>query len=107
MGRSRRFLVKPGLEVLAADLHPKAVLLTQQLGDVVGVQFANEEELALFIPESGDVLLCDATQWHLLKTGQLGCTPDPVADLLQAGDADRTSAINLKATLLGLGARLA
>lgn len=100
-------MVRLGLEVLPADLHAGAVLLTQQLGDVVGVQFPAEEELVLFIPESGDVLLCDAAQWRLLKTGQLGSTPDPVAELRQAGDADRASAINLKATLLGLGARLA
>lgn len=91
-----------------ADLHSGAVLLTQQLGDVVGVQFSGEEDVALFIPGSGDVLLCDAAQWHSLKAGQVGGATDPVAESRQqAGDADTTSAINLKSTLLGLGALLA
>ena len=83
------------------------MLEINQLGDVIGVQFADEEEVALFIPGSGDVLLCTAAQWHSLKDvpvgGDIGLLIDPPSSVSKDGAA---STGDLKSTLLALGALL-
>lgn len=43
------------------------LISSQQLGDVVGFEFPGEAEVALFVPGSGDVLLCHLDQWSQLK----------------------------------------
>jgi hypothetical protein len=92
---------------LGADLRTNPVLAIHRLGDVVGVQFADEEEVALFIPGSGDVLLCTAAQWHSLKDvpvgGDIGLLIDPPSSVSKD---DAASTGDLKSTLLTLGALL-
>jgi len=39
-------------------------LATCYLYDVVGVSFAGESEAAIFLPYSGEVLLCSASAWR-------------------------------------------
>jgi hypothetical protein len=93
---------------LATGLQTGAVLSTERVGDVVGVQFPNEEDVALFIPGSGDVLLCTAAQWHSLKAGQVGSpTGLSAGPLHSASVVDAAPAVDLKSTLLSLGALLA
>jgi hypothetical protein len=72
---------------LLANSPSDAPLRTDLVGDVVGVQFLHEDELALFMPHSGDVLLCSQLQWRQLKEKSV-----PAAEL--------------ECTLLGLGACL-
>ena len=74
----------PNLQI---DNFPSA----DHIGDVVGIQFPGEEEVALFIPGSGDVLLCAAAQWQSLKEGHV----------------DVTLVADLHSTLISLGAFLA
>lgn len=38
----------------------------QRCGDVVGFQFAGEQQVVLFAPESGDVMVCTLTDWQNL-----------------------------------------
>ena len=69
-----------------------------RVGDVVGVQFSGEDELVLFIPHSGDVLLCPAIQWRsLLDRSDLA--HGPVAGSMLVSD--------LRSTLFDLGAHFA
>lgn len=93
---------------MAANMGAHALLLVDRVGDVVSVQFSDEDEVALFIPSSGDVLLCTASQWRSLKdmpvarpTGLLN-VPVPSANL----DSHACGA-DLRPTLLSLGACLA
>jgi hypothetical protein len=37
--------------------------------DLIGIQFDGEQEVALFIPNSGDVLRFSASDWIMLKQG--------------------------------------
>lgn len=93
---------------MAANLGTDALLLVDRVGDVVSVQFSDEDEVALFIPSSGDVLLCTASQWRGLKdmpvarpTGLLN-VPVPSATL-----ESYACGADLRPTLLSLGACLA
>jgi len=49
-------------------------------GDVTSVQFLNEKETVLFVPESGDVFRCLADDWDQLlqkpsdQASELGAT---------------------------------
>lgn len=85
-----------------------ALLLLDHVGDVVGVQFSGEDEVAVFIPGSGDVLLCTASQWRCLKQTPVARLNDlltaPVASAnLESDDCGA----GLESTLLSLGACLA
>ncbi len=50
----------------------------ERLGDVYAFHFVGEPDIALFIPGSGDVLLCSFHEWQTLKgvdsVAQLGST---------------------------------
>lgn len=93
---------------MAADLHPDAPPMVDQLGDVVGVQFSQEEEVALFIPSSGDVLLCAASQWSHLKGTQLVSPTGSFSAARHSNGADDAAfESDLKSTLSSLGALLA
>lgn len=37
---------------------------SQRCGDVVGFQFVGEQQVVLFAPESGDVMVCSLPDWH-------------------------------------------
>jgi len=93
---------------LADNLGADALLLADRVGDVVGVQFSDEDEVALFIPSSGDVLLCTARQWRGLKDMPVarltGLLTVPVAS---ANLENHVSGADLESTLLSLGACLA
>ena len=65
------------------------------LGDVFGVEFPDEQELALFVPSSGDVLLCTSSDWSDLKEAPVPGLPDR-----------NCSSGVLRSKLLGLGALL-
>ena len=71
--------------------------ITEVAGDVVCIQFGQEEEVALFIPGSSDVLLCSTAAWRGLVN-------------FDADDCNReiveNSSVELKATLDKLGATL-
>jgi hypothetical protein len=56
---------------------------SQQIGDVVAFHFQDEEEVALFIPGSADVLLCDLKQWSQLRNSSKASVKSgvPVADI--------------------------
>ena len=71
-----------------ANLLAGTGLSIKLVGDVVGVQFSQEEEVILFMPGSGDVLLCSRKQWQRLNE-------------------NFTPASDLESALLGLGAFLA
>ena len=73
---------------LSANLLAGTAVSIVQVGDVVGAQFPEEDEIAIYIPNSGDILLCPRLQWHLLQ-GRL----EPASEL--------------EGTLLGLGVLLA
>jgi hypothetical protein len=85
-----------------------ADLVLEQVGDVLGCRFEGEEDVALFLPGSGDVLLASLEQWRTL-------TLQPsISDKNFQGDAPVADALTppevsgeLKSTLLSLGAALA
>ena len=93
---------------MVASLETDASLLADYVGDVVGIQFTGEDEVALFIPSSGDVLLCSASQWRCLKERPVarptGLLTAPVASANLGGQA---CGADLESTLLSLGACLA
>lgn len=93
---------------MAANIRTDAAPLVDHMGDVVGVQFSQEDEVALFIPSSGDVLLCSASQWSLLKNVQIagpsGTWPTSFQSASMEGVAPEP---DLKSTLFSLGALLA
>lgn len=51
-----------------------AAPLTERVGNVVGVHFSEDEDVALFLPESGDVLLCALWQWQQLAEKSVPAT---------------------------------
>jgi len=70
---------------------------TEVAGEVVCIQFGQEDDVALFLPGSSDVLLCSTAAWRGLVN-------------LDASDRNKviveSSAVELKATLDKLGAHL-
>lgn len=40
----------------------------KQCGDVLGFQFSGEQQLVLFAPQAGDVMVCSLTDWQGLLT---------------------------------------
>lgn len=94
-------------------------MIVERVGDVLGCHFADEEDVALFIPGSGDVLLSSLQQWrHLKDGGKILSThspensltdspPDSPADSTDAAGPGREEpADELKSALLSLGAAL-
>lgn len=93
--------------MLATTLQTVALPCVDRVGDVVGVHFAREDEVVLYIPGSGDVLLCSADQWHNLKAMPVVGSSDALTDPLDGGrGAEAGPSVDLKSTLLGLGAFL-
>ena len=91
-----------------AYLQTDSVPSVDRVGDVVGVQFSDEDELAVFIPSSGDVLLCTASQWRSLKDVLVVNPTGSLTAPLQSGNTEGSApAADLKSTLLSLGACLA
>lgn len=92
---------------MTAKLQTEGLLSADHLGDVVGVRFSDEEEVALFIPSSGDVLLCTESQWRSLKEervgSQPGLAPAPCGSISVEACAP---ASEVKSILFGLGACL-
>lgn len=82
-------------------------LTFERVGDVIGCLFEGEEDLALFVPGSGDVLLSSLTQWRILSpasalassvfVGGVVSGPEPLGVFPADG---------LKSTLLSLGAAI-
>ena len=62
----------------------------------------------LYIPDSGDVLLCAASQWHALRQAPGECSADklPLSWPVDRPE-DFREADDLRSILRGLGARLA
>ncbi len=92
-----------------ANLQTHVMPTTDRVGDVVGVQFPDEEEVALFIPCSGDVLLCTVGQWRSLKDMSAGGQPDPLIGQEPCDNRVDGSSLSsdLRFKLLSLGALLA
>lgn len=82
-------------------------LTFERVGDVIGCLFEGEDDVALFVPGSGDVLLSSLAQWRTLRLpvdlasgGQFGGVTIS-SDTSGAFPAD-----GLKSTLLSLGAAI-
>lgn len=92
-----------------ADLQTPVTPTTDRIGDVVGVQFPDEEEVALFIPCSGDVLLCTVGQWHSLKDRSVMGRPGAFIKPGPNGNSvdELSPSSDLRRKLLSLGALLA
>lgn len=85
-----------------------AQVKVERVGDVLGCRFDGEDDVALFLPGSGDVLLASLEQWRTLtlqpSISDKNFPGDaPVADALTSPEASA----ELKSTLLSLGAALA
>jgi hypothetical protein len=88
-----------------------AQVKVERLGDVLGCRFEGEDEVALFLQGSGDVLLASLAQWRSLMkpvvasiSGLTG-TP-PIGSNLTVEPIAPESLNELKSTLLSLGAAL-
>lgn len=93
--------------MLATGQQTVALPSVDQVGDVFGVQYPREVEVVLYIPGSGDVLLCSADQWHRLKAMPVEGFADALTDPLDGSSgADEEPSVDLKSTLEGLGAFL-
>lgn len=91
-----------GLTPGEADAASPASIETSHLHDVHGVTFAGEAECVLFIPGSGDVLLCDALLWEDLRAEAAGLLA-PEAD---GPGGELAPTAELRAMLNRLGAQL-
>jgi hypothetical protein len=74
------------------------------VGDVIGCLFDAEEEIALFVPGSGDVLLSSLAQWRSLTCGDSAVSMPPPNLAQAAGISVESAADELKSALLSLGA---
>lgn len=93
--------------MLESDRQTVALPSVDRVGDVVGIQYPDEDEVVLYIPGSGDVLLCSADQWHRLKEAPAVGFSDALNDPLDGSSgAHAGPSGDLKFTLLGLGAFL-
>ena len=91
-----------------ANVGADALLQADRVGDVVGVQFSDEDEVALFIPSSGDVLLCTASQWRRLKDMPVArLTGQSTVPVASENLENYACGADLESTLLSLGACLA
>lgn len=82
-------------------------LVVERAGDVLACHFAGEEDLALFIPGSGDVLLSSVAQWRGLKAGGKSISTHSLAGAPNAASQGREGAADeLKTALLSLGVAL-
>jgi hypothetical protein len=51
-------------------------------GDVVGIRFGDEDDVALFVPPTTDVLRCSHSDWEaLLVLSSSSVQPSPLANL--------------------------
>jgi len=92
---------------LAFNLDIQAVAFVDHVGDVVGVHFTDEEEIAIFIPCSGDVLLCTAFQWQTLNNSFHKNLTDSLTSIEKSSDLEKTHlSVDLKSTLIHLGVGL-
>lgn len=49
---------------------------SQRCGDLTGFQFVGEQQVVLFAPESGDVMVCALTEWQdLLENPHASLSP--------------------------------
>ncbi len=84
-----------------------ADLTFERAGDVIGCHFEGEEELVLFVPGSGDVLLSSLAQWRSLTGGDSAVSMRCADGLVQAnGLSSKFPADELKSALLSLGAAI-
>lgn len=84
-----------------------ADLTFERLGDVIGCHFQGEEDLALFVPGSGDVLLSSLAQWRSLKRDESAASIRYVGGETQDNElSGEFPADGLKSTLLSLGAAI-
>lgn len=84
---------------------PLADLTFERAGDVIGCHFEGEEDLALFVPGSGDVLLSSLAQWRSLTRAGGSVAESCVDGVVQVnGLTTESPASELRATLLSLGA---
>ena len=71
----------------------------QSLGDVLVVQFDQEEEVAIFVPASADVLHCSSKAWKILSQTVLADQQSRLADKPGAGPLVDPDAVVLRASL--------
>jgi hypothetical protein len=82
--------------------------LVDRVSDVIGIDFG-QQEVALFIPGSGDVLLCSRNAWSDLKNSvaaNVQNAPTVPLDEPVSGEAE-DPADGLRAMLVKLGAFIA
>ena len=53
--------------------------------EIVTAQYPMEESIVLFLPASGEVLLCDANDWRTLRRDQTASTLDLARKLRTLG----------------------
>jgi hypothetical protein len=79
-----------------------ASIEVSQLNDVHGATFGGDAECVLFIPGSGDVLLCDALLWEDLRAEAAGeLAPEP-----EGPGGELAPTAELRTMLNRLGAQL-
>jgi len=61
------------------------MLLINRMGDAIGVQHTNEDKVTVFIPGSGEVLLCRLNDWININQAGAGIDGKLVEQLLSLG----------------------
>ena len=59
--------------------------MIMRFGEIVTAQYPIEENIVLFLPASGEVLLCDANDWHTLRRDGAASTLDLAQKLRTLG----------------------
>jgi hypothetical protein len=78
-------LIKPGVELTVDDALAGSGTTVTQVGDIFGVHFSNEKNVALFVVGSGDVLLCSLDDWQDLQRAEGGQPSSLATTLLNLG----------------------
>lgn len=76
------------------------------MGDVIGATFNDESEAVLFMPHSGDVMICAATDWLDLANGDLPASATSVSGHRDGGVKVQSlqTTDKLRLTLIHFGA---
>lgn len=84
-----------------------AQVKVERVGDVLGCRFDGEDEVALFLQGSGDVLLASLAQWQSLVRPSVAPLNNLSVNLTLVVEPNPPEPLDeLRSTLLGLGAAL-
>ena len=72
-------------------------------GDVIGIRFGDEDDVALFVPPTSDVLRCSHSDWYALRAmSATFVQPTPLATLTSP-PTTTVEPIKLRSLLIELG----